>query len=491
MVEGGRKRSTRPLRALNRSTTRICLHHRGPDGAGWFAFAPSNKERRRWAIPMLVVGLVPLVVSCVVTYIKFGIPFGLPMADQVWASVNAHRRYFLAANGGKAFSLAFLPSTLTAYFQPTGIHLTSVFPYLTLPTSPARTVGNVVLDQVYPTASAPASMPLLFLLACWGAITSFRPHPPGRIYLTRILILTGAAGTVGVLVWGYIAQRYLADIMPLLIVASAIGMVELWRLLGTQRRGLRAGALAVIALLGVYGIATNVSIAAAPTAQFGQNQLQNFISTQQSFSGGALKGQLMTGSTLPYWAPAGKIFIANGCSALYYSTGFKYNNVPGQQLQHQTWVPVEYGPNIDHIFRTEFTTPFRPGDQPVTLLTFGAASVVMQPARRSAITITVKDPGAPTVTWPIANSGVLKVKPHKHYLVDIRTDPVAHSITVIFDIVPYIHHYLAGSGPAVVTSVATTPAEQPSWVAIKHPPPKHHNIRLCQSLARSLAQQGT
>ena len=67
--------------------------------------------------------MVPFIIGCVVTYAKFGIPVGLPMADQVWATVNAHRRYFLAANGGKAFSFGFLPSTLTAYFQPVGIRL--------------------------------------------------------------------------------------------------------------------------------------------------------------------------------------------------------------------------------------------------------------------------------------------------------------------------------------------------------------------------------
>ncbi len=80
--------------------------------------------------------------SCAVTYAKFGIPVGLPMADQVWATVNAHRRYFLAANGGKAFSFAFLPSTLWAYLQPFGLRFSGVFPFVTPPGAPARLVGR-------------------------------------------------------------------------------------------------------------------------------------------------------------------------------------------------------------------------------------------------------------------------------------------------------------------------------------------------------------
>jgi len=124
--------------------------------AGWFLLGYGGAEQRRRSIPMFVAGAVPLAVSCTVTWLKFGLPFGLPMADQVWAQINAHRRYFLAANGGKAFSLAFIPTTAWAYLQPAGIHLSSVFPYAALPTTPPKIVGNQVFDQLYPTASITA-----------------------------------------------------------------------------------------------------------------------------------------------------------------------------------------------------------------------------------------------------------------------------------------------------------------------------------------------
>src|ERR1700722_10360777 len=142
--------------------------------AGWFAIGRGGASNRRWTLPLLAVGIVPVLVSSAVTYAKFGIPIGLPMADQVWATVNAHRRYFLAANGGKAFSFGFLPSTLWAYLQPFGIRFTSLFPFVSTPAAPAAAIG-AVLDETYPTASGPATMPLIFLLALWGTITAFRP----------------------------------------------------------------------------------------------------------------------------------------------------------------------------------------------------------------------------------------------------------------------------------------------------------------------------
>ena len=110
--------------------------------AGWFALGRSQAANRRWALPMVAGRAGALPVSCAVTYAKFGIPVGLPMADQVWTTVNAHRRYFLAANGGKAFSFGFLPSTLWAYFQPFGIRLSGLFPFILPPARRRRGSGR-------------------------------------------------------------------------------------------------------------------------------------------------------------------------------------------------------------------------------------------------------------------------------------------------------------------------------------------------------------
>ena len=340
--------------------------------AGWFALGRGGAPNRRWCLPVAAAGLIPLAAGVAVNMAKFGTPFGLPLADQVYTAVNAHRRYFLAANGGKAFSLHFLPSTLVAYFQPGGLRLTPVYPFITLPAGPARVVGRVVMDRTNRTASVTASMPLLFLLGCWGLVTAFRRRPIGRVALTRMILLSATAATVGVLVWGYLDDRYLGDLLPILVVASAVGMCDVWRRLDARRsqgRRFHAQRLVVgtVVLLTVFGIWANVGIASTPTASWSLSEVANYVSLQKSISaltGHPLNDNVVRGTVLPYWAPADQLFIVGDCSGLYISNGESYQAVPKQELQHYTWLPVERGPDVVHIFEMTFRGPHLGRDLP-------------------------------------------------------------------------------------------------------------------------------
>ena len=289
--------------ALNRTPTGYACIIAAGLVAVWFALGRGGTEQRRWTVPLLGVAGVPFLASCAVTYAKFGIPIGLPMADQVWASVNAHRRHFLAANGGKAFSFAFLPSTLWAYLQPFGLRLTSLFPFMTPPTAPAAALSGAVLDQTYPTASIPATMPLLFLLTCWGVVTAFRRKAIGQVRLTRIVLVAAAAGTAGVLLWGYISERYMADFMPLLIIGGAIGLIDVWRRLDGRSRKVRGRVLGVLVLFVVYGIVANLAIAAWPVPQWSITQNARFVSAQRTLSLGYLPHTVRTGHHPPVLGP--------------------------------------------------------------------------------------------------------------------------------------------------------------------------------------------
>ncbi len=86
--------------------------------------------------------------------------------------------------------------------------------------------------------------------------------------LTRIILLGAAAGAGGVLLWGYISQRYLADLMPFFIIAAGIGLIDVWRRLETRPRRIRGLVWAAIVTIGVYCVAANVAIAAFPVAQW-------------------------------------------------------------------------------------------------------------------------------------------------------------------------------------------------------------------------------
>ena len=246
-------------------------------------FGRGDEANRRWFVPMLGVGLIPLAVGCAVTWARFGIPFGVPVTEQVFTHVNAYRRRFLAANGNSEIGLRFAPSAALAYLDPAGIRWTSVFPFVTLPAAPARAVG-VLLDRQYPTASVPASMPLLTLLSLWGLVTAFRRRSPGLARLARIPLVAAVVAAGALLAWGYIAPRYLADFVPLLVLGSALGLVDLWRRVGARRRRTRVVALVSMVVLGAYGIVANVGIAISPNDEWTSTQALQYVHAQKSAS---------------------------------------------------------------------------------------------------------------------------------------------------------------------------------------------------------------
>ncbi len=454
--------------------------------AGWFLLGKGGAANRRWWLPVLVAGGIGFAASCAVTYAKFGLPVGLPMADQVWASVNAHRRYFLAANGGKAFSFAFLPSTVWAYLQPFGIHLTGIFPFITPPTAPAAARAGAVLDQTYPTASIPPTMPLLFLLSCWGLVTAFRPRGLEQVRITRIVLVAAAAGTGGVLLWGYIAERYMADFMPLLILASAVGIIDIWRRLAERPRRARRNVLGVIVIGAIYCLVANVALAAWPVAQFTPTQTLGFVRAQQLFSLQSLASTVVHGTRLPYWAPAGQLFDVNNCSGLYLSTGTTFKDVPGQQIQHATWIPVEQGPGISHTVGFTFNRSERYFNTPIPLLTYGKSTVELRPYSPGMVQIVVLNSGTP-ITWPPAVGWPFPIKyVHAQYRFTAVTDPNLNSISIVWYGTKMLGHYLGGSGPAVVkaTPPPTSSTSALPVVTVAPVPTPPSTMRLCKSLAK-------
>ena len=453
--------------------------------AGWFALGRGRASNRRWTLPMVAAGIVPFLVSCAVTYAKFGIPVGLPMADQVWAMVNAHRRYFLASNGGKAFSFAFLPSTLTAYLQPFGIRFSGIFPFVAPPAAPAAWLAGAVLDQSYPTASFTDTSPLLFLLGCWGAVTAFRSPGVGVVRLTRIILFGAAAGATGVLLWGYIGQRYLGDLMPFFIIAGGIGLIDLWRRLEKRPRPTRGLVLGTIVTIGVYCVAVNTAIAAYPVNPWTMTQDARFVSMQKLLSISSLANTVRRGSTLPYWAPAGTIFAMNNCSGLYLSTGNDMRDVPGQQIEHYTWKPVEQSSVFTHTIAFTFNRPVNDLTTPLPLMTYGKSKLVLEPAGPGQARLELDDSGTSinwpsAVTWPFA---VLSSEVGEQFRMSVLTDPNLKSIVIEWNGSTLLGHYLAGNGPAVVQSTKISPRSAPPVVTVANlSPPAKAPMTLCRSL---------
>jgi hypothetical protein len=190
-----------------------------------------------------------------VNYAKFGTMFSVPYSKQVYTAFSADRRAMLQANGGSVFGLKFVPTTLLQYARPDALRMQSSFPFVTFP-SRGPLIGHVVFDVRDIATSVPASMPLYTLLAVIGLIAIVR-----NVSRLRVIAVGAAAGIVPVIAIGAIANRYLADFIPLLVVASVGGLhVVLRRAQGTSRTRLRLGAT-VFLILAAFSVWANYGLA--------------------------------------------------------------------------------------------------------------------------------------------------------------------------------------------------------------------------------------
>jgi len=447
--------------------------------AVWFALGRGGKKNRRWAAPMVAAGLVPLAIAGLVGEAKFGSPFGFSLTDQVYTQMNAHRRYYLSTTGGKGYSLRFIPSTMLAYFGPAGLRFTGVFPFITLPAAPAKAVGGVVLEWQYRTESATASMPLLFLLSIAGSITALRRRS-GAIGLVRIPVLAGLLGCAGVVVWGYLAPRYLADFMPFFIIASAVGLTDIWRRVdlrfGDQRRTPRRVLLGSVAVLGVFGIVANLGLASTPNDEWSTTQSLGYVQMQKSISdstGQPLVGNILRGSVLPPWAPADKVFIVNNCRALYVSNGMNYSNAPKQVFEHATWMPVQQGTGIVYDVTLEFRAPADQIVGKVPILAIGRDTLWIASAGSQQVAFGLDDPHVPAV------SAAKLLPPNFAYPVELIVDPYLRTLSMS----TYGHTLLDAEWPngavSTIRAVPPIPGGYPYTISVQKPKP---DVGFCRSL---------
>ena len=330
------------LTNLTRSTTGYACILAAFVLSAWFALGRAGPERRSWALPTLLVGLLALAAGCAIDLAKFGLLFGFPASDQL-----LYREFGLGhINGGHYFAIRFLPSTLQAYVAPANMRVTPFFPFITLPASPIHPVAHTPLFQRLPTASVPASAPLLFGVGLWGVIAVFRPHRPAAIRALRILLIAAAVSGAVVMVFGWVAERFAADFMPLLVLASVAGMVDIWQRLDGRSLRARRPALVIIGLAALFGLVANVGFASAPSAGWTQAQLTNYVQAERivgNLTGHALDGDVVRGDRFPSHASLDQLFVLGRCEAMYLSLREGPTNPAYPQL---TWLLVEHSPHV-------------------------------------------------------------------------------------------------------------------------------------------------
>jgi hypothetical protein len=329
------------LTNLNRATTGYACVLGTVLIAAWFALGRAGQERRRWALPVLLAGLVPMAAGCAVDLAKFGLPFGVPASKQLIYKAFEFNRI----NGGRYFSVRFLPSTLQAYLTPGNLRLSTVFPYLTLPDDPTHNIAHTMLFARSPTASVPASMPLLFGAGIWGVVTTFGRHRPTVFRSLRILLIVAATSAGAVMIFGWILERFVADFMPLLVLASLLGMVDIWQRLDGRRRAARILALVLVGIAALFGFAASLGIAVTPQLGWTQTQVDHYVQAERTLSdltGHPLGHDVVRGNHFPSSAPMGELFVMDNCKGLYIAD----KAVPNVfYIPSSIWLPVERAPH--------------------------------------------------------------------------------------------------------------------------------------------------
>ena len=476
---------------LDRATTGWACVVAAGLAALWFLTGRGGKENRRWFLPVLATGLIPLAVYCVINFAKFGVLIGVSNTDQVWTTVSPYRRKFLASNGNSEAGTKFILTNALTYLRPDGISISRVFPFVTLPTAPPVGIGGVLFDKLYRTASLPASTPLLFALSIWGVVTAYRRRAVGRVRLIRPILLAPAIAGAALLVWGYIAPRYLGDFVPFLVLAGAVALVDILRRLDEARRIVRISVLSGISVVALYSIAANFGMAVVPNDQWSQTQALNYVQTQKALSdvsGHPLASLVRQGNSLPAWGPAGQLYVIGNCAGLYVSNGENWsttsrfvlngNVVPSQQYVRDTWITVERGEPFTHTFSVTANSPTSGKSQFIPLVNVGGmvAGVRVIPAGAKKVLVTYPISGGPT---EVQGSPVALRSGTTHTVV-VTTDPEKHDIDVSMDGVVLVRTILRNGEGLRVDIPGASQQTQSQLVTVKVQPTPSPS--LCQSL---------
>lgn len=315
---------------------------RGTVGFAWSAGAVAagawlGWQRRKgdppnlW-LPTIVAGVVPLVVSFGISWLKFGVINGYPLQDQVW-----YRTHHVAGiNHGHYFSLNYLPTGLSTYFGSLGVHFSSVFPYFTLPQYPVQGAAHTVLFGSEQMTSVTGSMPLLLILTLVGLYGIVRPSSPRSVHLLGIPFVAAALPAGALLIFGFLDNRFVGDFLPVLMIGTAVGMAVAWQYAASLGRWARGCFLGIVVLVSVYSVAVNFGTSVTPNGWWSPQQAAAFVHAQQRMAGllgSPPSDNVVHRTSLPRSGPLGQIVIVGQCAQVYFapSTGL----LP--------WIPLNLG----------------------------------------------------------------------------------------------------------------------------------------------------
>ena len=301
---------------------------------------PEARSPQAWArvAGLLLGALLPLAAYAAINQAKFGSPYELPIEKQVLVSFDPARQAALEANDGSLFGLQFAPSVAWQAVRPDGVAARRVFPFVGFPSERPSALGDVVFAERDWSSSVPASEPLLVVLGLIGVVALVVPDrmaPGAAVRVLRLPVVGAAAGGVGILVLGYMANRYLSDLIPLLVLTTTLGaaVVNGWAV--GRTRPARIAVLGGLAVLALWGAWVNTSLGhqyqreIAPGAP-GDARV-SWLEWQAGLGPDPRFTRLAPGDRLPPSDRVGRVVVIGRCDGLYRSAG-------------GAWLPIEGGP---------------------------------------------------------------------------------------------------------------------------------------------------
>ncbi|MGH9085649.1 MAG: hypothetical protein ACRDYW_09360, partial [Acidimicrobiales bacterium] len=438
-----------------------------------------------------VAAVAPVAVYAAINWIKFRTLFSIPFWGQGFTILDSKRQAFLEANDGTLFGLKFIPSTLLQYLRPDAISLTRSFPFVDFPAK-ATAVGGVEFDLIDYSSSVPATMPALTILAVVGAIALCRrsDSPPGAgTSAVRGPTLGALAGALTILPFGYIANRYLVDALPVVAVAGMVGLqVLLRRAPGAGRRRSRAPWIG-LAALACAGVWVNLSHGLLFQRLYSPNVKDDLVAAflDTRYDVGQRIGldpplPIMQVDALPLDVPRGRIAIVGDCDAMYLSDGLDLNAV-----KFTPWNPVERTEDGGRYLRTiEF--PEMPAGTRLPLFSMhssaGNGQLYAEWRGGAGVVFEYLGPGEayPSPTWFLP--------PGRTHTLDLVVDPRMNFVQVFLgDKLHYENLYLAPDDATVDVGVDTLddPRVEDSYTGTLTPLPERTGV--CEELRREAADR--
>ena len=293
---------------------------------GLFGLALAWKREWRRSLLVLAGAVIPFLGFALVNWLRFRSVSDVPFPVQVFSKFNTDRQAALAANNGSLFGLKFVPTNVARYFSPFAFQWDRLFPFVTWPAK-ATVIGNARFDTIDHAGSFLTSAPLLFLfglVGAWWTIVRDKTRQWSAIALAAIV------ATTSTFTFGYLAHRYLADLVPVFVVLAAPGVWIIARHAQTWRRWIRRTVVVAMALLFALGFWNQLGLAISTRAfsilpsESGARSFAEFqYLIDESLFGGAAPAVIYSeDGQLPLGAARGTIVIVGDCDALYRTDGY-------------------------------------------------------------------------------------------------------------------------------------------------------------------------